>query len=225
MARVPSSTLERIETDGRTQRRLDSYDRAVDAVLDLIGEGVPSPTAQQVAERSGLSIRTVFRLTEDVESLHAAAIARQTERTAPLYVDVAADGPLGQRMAALVSNRGTIFEAIDPARSVAERLAVTSPRLAEGLALQHRVLRAQVAATFAPELSRLPKKRRRDVLNAADVASSWETWDQLRRTRRLSRRESERVMERLLGGVLTPRTRTRTRTSRTRTDTRTRTDR
>jgi AcrR family transcriptional regulator len=202
MAVVPTATLEATGTDGRTRRRARSFDRAVDAVLDLIEDGVPFPTAQQVAERSGVSIRTVFRLTDDVESLQAAAVARQTERMAPLYVALPTGGPLGDRVTALVQNRAVVFEAIAPVRRVAERLALTSPHIAQGLAHHHRFLRSQVASTFALELSRRPTKDRRLVLAAADAASGWETWDQLRRTGGLSRRESERAVRLLLAGVL-----------------------
>src|ERR1022692_3810814 len=108
MARLDSVTvgvLNQGEVDGRNQRRLHSMDRAVSAVLDLIAEGVPAPTAQQIADRSGISIRTVFRLTDDVESLHAAALQLQTERVTPLYVDLSTSGPLSDRIAAMVENR------------------------------------------------------------------------------------------------------------------------
>ena len=202
MPTVHTATRERRAADGRNLRRLHSHDRAVDAVLDLIGEGISSPTAQQIAERSGISIRTVFRLTGDVESLHAAAVNRQAERTAPLYVTLHSEGLLGDRIGALVENRATIFEAIAPVRRVAERLAPRSEPIARGLAQSHRLLRTQVTATFDTELSPLANEQRRDVLNGADVASSWETWDQLRRVKGLSRQESERVVRRLLEGVL-----------------------
>jgi IclR helix-turn-helix domain len=67
----PASVL-----DGRARRRLHSYERAVDALLDLLEAGNPAPTAQEIAARSGISVRTVFRLTEDIETLHAAAWSR-----------------------------------------------------------------------------------------------------------------------------------------------------
>src|SRR6516164_7407689 len=102
--------------DGRTLRRLNSYDRAVGALLDLIQSGIASPTAQQIAEKSGISVRTVFRLTEDIESLHAAGILRQMERTAHLYVTLPKTGPLTTRMRMLVKNRVDVFEAIAPVR-------------------------------------------------------------------------------------------------------------
>src|SRR5579862_7871802 len=84
--------------DGRTRRRLNSYERAVDALLDLIESGNEAPTAQQIAERSGISVRTVFRLTEDIDSLHAAGILRQMERTAHLYITLPKTGPLSARL-------------------------------------------------------------------------------------------------------------------------------
>jgi AcrR family transcriptional regulator len=192
------------EADGRTLRRIHSYERAVDAVLSLITEGVDAPTAQQIADRSGISLRTVFRLTDDVESLHAAAVQRQTERIASLYTELPTTGFLDERIGALVENRAALFEAITPVRRVGERLAPSSVVIAQGLARHRRMLRAQLASVFAGELSSLTDDCRGQVLHAADVAASWGTWDQLRRCSGLSRKESMRVVRRLLGGVFGP---------------------
>jgi TetR/AcrR family transcriptional regulator of autoinduction and epiphytic fitness len=190
------------EPDGRNLRRVHSYERAVDAVLDLIESGIEAPTAQQIAQHSGISIRTVFRLTDDVESLHAAALQRQVERIAPLYVALPGQGPLAQRIDALVGNRATIFETIAPVRRVAERLASRSAPIADGLTRNHRLLRSQIESVFELELVGAPPTRRREILHAAEVAASWETWDQLRRVTGLSRAASAGVMRRLLEGVL-----------------------
>jgi AcrR family transcriptional regulator len=197
------TTLERPDTDGRNLRRAQSHERAVDAVLDLIAAGIPWPTAQQIAEQSGISIRTVFRLTEDVESLLAAAVQRQGERVAPLYVTLPAAGPTESRIRALVKNRASIFEAIAPVRRVGEQLAFRSPHVAKGLDRQHRLLRTQVARLFEPELSSLRGPAATDALNAADVVAGWETWEQLRRLKGLSVAEASRVVRRLLESVFT----------------------
>jgi AcrR family transcriptional regulator len=189
-------------SDGRTRRRLNSYERAVDALLDLIEAGNDAPTAQQIAERSGISVRTVFRLTEDIESLHAAAILRQVERTAHLYVALPKTGSFESRLRTLVKNRVDMFETIAPVRRVADRLAASSARIGEGMALQMVMLRTQVEEVFERELKALPKHRRAAALNAADVAAGWQTWDQLRRGRGLSVTSSARVVELLVGGAL-----------------------
>ena len=189
-------------TDGRTRRRLNSYERAVDALLDLIEAGNDAPTAQQIAERSGISVRTVFRLTEDIESLHAAAVMRQIERTAHLYVTLPNTGTFESRLRTLVKNRAKVFEAVAPVRRVGDRLAASSERIAEGVELQRLLLRNQVAEVFERELTALPRQRRATALHAADVAAGWETWDQLRRGKGLSVTSSARVMELLVGGAL-----------------------
>jgi AcrR family transcriptional regulator len=189
-------------TDGRARRRLNSYEHAVDALLDLIEAGNEAPTAQQIAERSGISVRTVFRLTEDIESLHAAAVMRQIERTAHLYVTLPNTGTFESRLRTLVKNRAKVFEAVAPVRRVGDRLAASSERIAEGVELQKVMLRTQVAEVFERELKALPRHRRATALDAADVAAGWETWDQLRRGKGLSVTSSTRVMELLVGGAL-----------------------
>lgn len=199
---MPTATLVSTEPDGRSLRRLRSYDCAVDAVLDLIESGVSAPTAQQISERSGISIRTVFRLTDDVESLHVAAVQRQTERIAPLYQALPTEGSRSSRIGALVANRATIFEAIAPVRHVAERLAHGSRPIARGLAHNDRLLRAQVEAVFERELRTLGPTRRRDALHAANAAASWPTWDYLRGHGGLTPSGATRAVRTLLDGVL-----------------------
>lgn len=189
-------------TDGRSLRRLHSYERAVDALLDLLEAGNPAPTAQDIAARSGISVRTVFRLTDDIEALHAAAVTRQMERTAHLYRPLPSDGSLAVRIRRLVEHRLTVFESIAPTRRVADRLAAGSARIADGLALQHRVLRGQVAELFADELETMSPARRAVVLDAADVAAGWGTWDQLRRTKGLAAPAAAKVVTALLEGVV-----------------------
>jgi AcrR family transcriptional regulator len=198
VARTATAALEQEQFDGRNLRREQSRERAVDAVLDLIEGGIAWPTAQQIAERSGISIRTVFRLTEDVESLLASAVRRQAERVAPLYITLATEGSTATRIRALVRNRAKIFETIAPVRRVGEQLALRSPHVAQGLDWHHRLLRAQVAKLFEPELSSLRGVAAHDALNAADVVAGWETWEQLRRLKGLSESEASRVVRHLL---------------------------
>jgi AcrR family transcriptional regulator len=198
----PGLAPERTSEDGRTRRRLNSYERAVDAFLDLVESGNDAPTAQQIAERSGISVRTVFRLTEDIESLHAAGILRQMERTAHLYTNLPKTGPLAARMRRLVKNRVDVFEAISPVRRFADRMAATSRSIAEGLELHHLVLRTQVAEVFERELKEKPRHRRPTALDAIDVAASWENWELLRQGKGLSVTSAARVMEVLIAGAV-----------------------
>jgi AcrR family transcriptional regulator len=55
--------------DGRTLRSVKSQKLIVSACIKLFKEGNLEPTAQQVADESGVGIRTVFRQFDDMENL------------------------------------------------------------------------------------------------------------------------------------------------------------
>ena len=140
--------------------------------------------------------------TEDIESLHAAGILRQMERTAHLYIALPKTGPLTTRLRMLVKNRVDVFEGIAPVRRFADRMAATSASIADGLELHHLVLRTQVAEVFERELKEKPRHRRATALDAIDVAASWENWELLRQGKGLSVTSAARVMEVLIAGAV-----------------------
>ena len=52
--------------DGRRQRSARSRAAIIEASFELMQEGVLAPTAQQIAERAGVGIRSFFRHFEDM---------------------------------------------------------------------------------------------------------------------------------------------------------------
>jgi AcrR family transcriptional regulator len=162
--------------DGRVQRTVRSRAAVVDAILDLLSEGHAQPTAQMVAERSGVSVRSIFRLFDDMASLHRAAASRQADRVRALLVPLPGDGPLAERVAALVANHRNVYETISPVRRVAVQAAATSPPIADELARVAELFRGQVKSTFRAELAGTGP----EVLDALDLAASWEAWERLR---------------------------------------------
>src|SRR5262249_28858172 len=101
-------------SDGRVRRGLRSGQAIVEALVGLIGDGIPQPTAQQVAERAGGGIRTVFRRFSDMESLFAEMGARVQADALPLLFDAPPCGSLDERARGLVARRITFFERIAP---------------------------------------------------------------------------------------------------------------
>ena len=65
--------------DGRRRRSENSRNRIVAAMLDLVAEGRITPSAEEVASRAGVGLRTVFRHFTDMESLYAAMTGRLAE--------------------------------------------------------------------------------------------------------------------------------------------------
>jgi AcrR family transcriptional regulator len=164
--------------DGRTLRTERSRRAAVEAVLDLLDEGEPQPTARLVAERSGVSSSTIFRLYDDLDALHAAAITVQTERVAPLLTRFPLDAPLEERIDLLVENRANIYEHIGRVRRFAKHLARSSERVDTHLRRFDDFLRAQALELFDAELSaRDGEATRRELV---DAVTSWDVWDRLR---------------------------------------------
>ncbi|HXM89352.1 MAG TPA: TetR family transcriptional regulator [Candidatus Acidoferrum sp.] len=56
--------------DGRMVRRHTNRRRIVAAMLELVRAGAISPNAEEVAERAGVGLRTVFRHFDDMDSLY-----------------------------------------------------------------------------------------------------------------------------------------------------------
>lgn len=166
-----------VPTDGRRARRHRSRDRAVDALLDLLNEGVARPTAQQVAERSGVSLRSIFRIFDDVQSLHTAASERQMSRVRHLFVDIVAAGTLEERVRTTVAVTTRLYESVAPVRRAALRAASESVALQRQLDRARGWLRAEIDRVFVDELARIDDP---DVAAAVETALSFEAWDQLR---------------------------------------------
>ena len=186
--------------DGRRARRHRSRDLAVDALLDLLNEGVVRPTAQQVAERSGVSLRSIFRIFDDVESLNAAACARQVTRVRHLFVDVPAEGTLDARIDQVITINGRLYESIAPVRRAALRAAPESAAVQETLARARGWVRAEVERVFAEELATAG----RDAVAAVELALSFEGWDHLRSAQGLSPTRTAGAVSRVLHSLLAP---------------------
>lgn len=168
------------ETDGRHQRSARTREAVVEAWLAIMRETGAQPSAQSVAERAQVSLRTVFRLFEDVDTLFASAVAYQVRRVGRLFAPMDASGSAAARIEALAERRAELFEEIAPVR----RLALSRhghPTIGTWLQRSHDELRAQLLVVFTAELDELPEEKRRVVVEAIDAATGWPAWDALRR--------------------------------------------
>jgi len=192
-------------TDGRNQRRDRNRDAVVTALLELFREGRLGPSAEEIAARAGISVRSLFRYFDDVDALVRAAIARQQEHLAPLYaLDVAPDRPLAERIEGFVAARVRLVRGMGEVGRVARTLAARQPLILAELARIRHTLRAQLADVFAPELDALPSAERRPVLAAADVVVSWESFDLMHNDQGLPVDDVEAAMRGALARLLDP---------------------
>ena len=73
------------ESDGRRLRRGRNRDAVVRALLALYNEGNLNPSTEEIALRSGVSARSLFRYFDDVDDLCQAAITQQQDDVRHLY--------------------------------------------------------------------------------------------------------------------------------------------
>ena len=200
-AAVTGSATEAV-TDGRTKRSLRTRAAVVDAVLELVKEGDLRPTAPRIAERAGVSLRSVFQHFNDLGALHAAVAARQLEEVTGLTQPIDVGLPLSDRVLEFVSQRAAVLEAVTPIRR-ASLMNPLSPEGHDGYERMRSLSRDEVARVFAAELGAMADGVACEVLEAIDVACSWQTWEGLRQYQRLPIAVAQQVVVRIITALLT----------------------
>ena len=197
---------EEAAVDGRTARRDRNRDAVLDAVLELFTEDMFMPGANEVAERSGVSPRSVYRYFEDAEALTRAAIDRQLELVEPLFsIPAIGEGPLDERVERFVTCRIRLWDAVGPTARAASFRASTNAVMREQFESTRELLRGQVAQMFAPELDDLDVAHSRAVLGSVDLLCEFAGLDHLRRVRGLTDAQTRDILVRSLRLLLDPR--------------------
>ena len=195
--RIRNATRATPSPDGRQRRSERSREAIVQALFELVGDGILQPTAQQVAETAGVGIRSVFRHFADMESLFAEMDARLQSEALPLLRGEVPEGSVEQRARSLADRRIAFFEKIAPFK----RSGTIQRWRSEFLRGQHgvlvRALRADLLR-WLPELRRAPA----DLVEALDLALSFEAWDRLRTDQRLGRDRARDALLRTVFALL-----------------------
>ncbi|WOX20488.1 TetR/AcrR family transcriptional regulator [Streptomyces solicathayae] len=196
----------RTDAGARRRRRRDpewTYAALLDALLGLISESGREPTRKAIAERAGVSERTVFVHFADREALYVAAARRQAERWRAHAEPVPTAWETARKAGALVAQRGRMYEVMTPIRRIGLGLEADSPGLRGVMAEGDAWFRADLAAVFAPELGRGPDAEEPGgLLDALEAASSWAAWDHLRSRRGLDEATARAAIERTLRALL-----------------------
>lgn len=174
--------------DGRVQRRERNRAAVVDALLALFHEGRLEASPAEIAERAGVSERSLFRYFDDLDDLRRSAIARHLASIEPLRrVEVRAGAALEERIGVLVSQRAALYDEVGWVGVLTRMRAPVQPVLAAELAVMRASFRDQIAGLFASELAAMAPQDARHVLAAADVLTSFESYQLLRADQQLSR--------------------------------------
>ena len=192
-------TEQEVETvsDGRRLRSERSRQAIIDAMMALVEEGVLVPTAQQVSERAGVGIRSVFRHFSDMESLYASADKIAREQYQGLFAGGDREGTLAQRVQHAVEQHATAYEAVGKLFLSTKAQLWRYDILREQYARSQRQLRRDLD-DWLPELDKLSPEQREMV----DAIASFETWNRLREHQGLGRQTSIDLVASLLKRII-----------------------
>jgi AcrR family transcriptional regulator len=181
--------------DGRRAWRDRNLSAVVDALLDLFAEGNLRPGADEIAARSGVSRRSVFRYFDDLDTLDRVAIERQHARVAHLIeLEGVGQGTLRDRIERMVAQRVRLYDAIAPVARVSRLRAPFERVLGDELRNTRRLFRRQIERHFERELDTMGRGERAATLNAAAVITSFEAYDLLREGHGLTSRQAADAM-------------------------------
>ena len=193
MAKSPKSAA----PDGRRQRSERSKKAITDAVMDMINEGNLIPTAQQVSERAGVGIRSVFRHFEDMEKLFEVVDEERRAQWEAVFLGGDREGSLEERITHAAEQHAKGYEMWGNLMRCNQAQRWRYDVLKKNYARYQRGLRKDLD-NWLPELKELDLPRR----EAIDAIASFEFWNRLRELQGLSSKASRQLVAGLISGIL-----------------------
>jgi AcrR family transcriptional regulator len=146
----------------------------------LHAEGDLRPTAPRVAERAGVSLRTVWQQFADMETLLVEACRRDHEILLSLVQKIEPDQPLAVRIASFITQRTRVLEEMAPTWRAARIHKPSSEQLRRNKAQVVARARAELEAVFALEFTQLAGDKRQRLADALHAITIWAFWESLR---------------------------------------------
>ena len=166
--------------DGRAARSHRTRRAIINAMRALHSDGELRPTAPRIAERAGVSLRTVWQQFTDMEALLVEAVKRDSEILRSLVRRIEPDQPLAARVDTFVSQRAQVLEEMTPTWRAARIHQPASAELRSDHRRKTAAGRAELELVFAPEFEQLGGKQRDQLVESLHAISIWSFWESLR---------------------------------------------
>jgi TetR/AcrR family transcriptional regulator of autoinduction and epiphytic fitness len=186
--------------DGRSARSERTRRAIVAAHLALIDEGDLKPTGERIAERAGVSLRTLWTNFKDMETLFAATGELVKERQDAVYRRIEPELPLAERVDEFCTQRVTVLEMLAPSARASALREPFSGQLRINRARNIARARRQIEETFEVELAAADE--RDQLVDAITVASTWSAWSMMRDALSMPIDDAKAVMNRTVTALL-----------------------
>lgn len=187
--------------DGRNARAERTRAAIVEAHLALISEGDLRPTGERIAERAGISLRTLWTNFKDMETLFEASGEEVLRQQEAAHRPIPPSLPLAKRVDAYCRQRARLLQLLAPSARAAQMREPVSPQLHRNRLKHNEWVRAEIEELFAPELERAGAGREQ-LVHALMVASMWSAWSMLRDGLGLGVDQARAVMTRSVSALL-----------------------
>ena len=177
-------------TDGRRLRSERTKQYIIEAYLALLRHNPRPPTASQIAERAGYSVRSLFERFPDLLSLSLAAADQAFAQANTQAAIRNANGDRAARIRTQVETRAQTCEDWLPLW----RALVLNQQVSEELRTRIRRVReaimARILLMYRPELDSVSHIERRRTLIAIEALTDFESWARMREAAGLSVEEA-----------------------------------
>lgn len=191
--------------DGRKARSERTRQHLIEAYMALLRDNPRPPTANQIAERAGYSVRSLFERFPDLLTLslaaadHAFAQANAQAAIRNIAADRATRIRTHVEMRAQTSEQWlSLWRALLLNQHLSDQLQLRIRRVREAIL-------ARIELMYRPELETLNPTERRRTLIALEAITDFESWARMREMEGLSSGEAQTVWIRAIDSLL-PRT-------------------
>ena len=166
--------------DGRRLRSERTRRLIIEAYMALVRESGQMPTAAQIAERAGYSVRSIFERFPDLTALRVAVTdyAIAEARASGALRDLDADRVT--RIKSQVNQRGNGCERWLPLWRVLSADLSEAPDLRQRIGMIRQLSVMRMEMMFRPELSSVSDDVRKKVMLALEALLDFESWARMR---------------------------------------------
>ncbi len=182
-------TVDLTKPDGRLTRSVVTRKKIVDAFTALVFEGHITPTAEQVAVRADVGLRTVFRHFDDMDTLYREISIDIDAQIQPVLQSRLHASTWQERVLQSIDLRSDIYDRTAALHLAAQVHRHESAYLAQNL-MQTAALQRDLLRRLLPEAV----ARNARLLDALDLVLSFEAWIRLRREQGLPASAAREVM-------------------------------
>lgn len=183
--------------DGRRARSAVTRAQIIRTMVELVAEGNPDPGAVEVAERSGISLRTVFRHLEEKEAILHAIDDLLVAAYQPLLIAPYRTADWQDQLSELIERRCSINEAAAVFRISAVMQRYRSPFVAAKYRRLYAGEKRMLDAVLPEKLQTSTKVGR-----AIMIACSFDNWRLLRQDEELGPEDTVTAIKQLVRDIV-----------------------